>query len=147
MSQLQNATDRRDRPERNLQTKGSTVFKVFAYLYKRPDITTDAFIDYYENHHVPLVLSLAPMPRVYKRNYVVRGDGANLESPTLDFDVVTEQVWDDRSGFENWIKTLGVEAIGNDEANFLDRPKTRAYVIDEHASAGGYVIDEHISPA
>jgi hypothetical protein len=47
----------------------------------------------------------------------------------------TEQVWDDRSGFENWISTLGVEAIATDEANFLDRSKTKAYVIDEHASA------------
>jgi EthD domain len=32
------------------------VFKVFVYLSKRQDITSDAFIDYYENHHVPLVL-------------------------------------------------------------------------------------------
>jgi uncharacterized protein (TIGR02118 family) len=111
------------------------VFKVFAYLSKRSDLTTEAFIDYYENHHVPLVLSLAPLPTVYKRNYVVRGDAANRESPAIDFDVITEQVWDDRSGFENWISTLGVQAIATDEANFLDRSKTKAYVIDEHASA------------
>ena len=43
--------------------------------------------------------------------------------------------WDDRSGFEHWITTLGVDAIATDEANFLDRSKTKAYVIDEHASA------------
>ncbi len=46
------------------------MFKVFAYLSKRSDITTEAFIDYHENHHVPLVLSLAPLPTVYKRNYL-----------------------------------------------------------------------------
>ncbi len=111
------------------------MFKVCAYLTKRSDITTDAFIDYYENHHIPLVLSLAPMPRVYKRNYVVRGDEANRESPTIDFDVVTELVWDNRSGFENWVTRLGVPAIADDEAKFLDRAKTRAYVIDERVSA------------
>ena len=111
------------------------MFKVFAYLTKRQGITTEAFKDYYENHHVPLVLSLAPLPRVYKRNYLVRGDAANLESPTIDFDVITELAWDDRSGFENWITGLGVAAIADDEARFLDRSKTRAYVIDEGVSA------------
>jgi uncharacterized protein (TIGR02118 family) len=107
------------------------VFKVFAFLSKRSDITTEAFIDYYENHHVPLVLSLAPRPKVYKRNYIVRGDAANRESPTIAFDCITEMVWDDRSGYENWVTTLGVEAIATDEANFLDRPETKAYLIDE----------------
>lgn len=81
------------------------------------------------------MLSVAPVPRVYKRNYVVRGDAANLESPAIEFDVVTEMVWDDRAGFENWITRLGVPAIAEDEARFLDRAKTRAYVIDEHVSA------------
>jgi hypothetical protein len=111
------------------------MFKVFAYLTKREDLTPEALIDYYENRHVPLVLSLAPLPKVYKRNYLRRGDAANLESPTIEFDVVTEMVWDDRAGFENWITVLGVSAIAEDEARFLDRSKTKAYVIDEGVSA------------
>jgi hypothetical protein len=111
------------------------VFKVFAYLTKRHDITSDAFMDYYENHHVPLVLSLAPLPPVYKRNYVVRGDAANLESPDITFDVVTEMAWDDRAGFETWITRLGVPAVAEDEARFLDRSKTKAYLITERVSA------------
>jgi hypothetical protein len=109
------------------------VFKVFAYLTKRQDLTSDAFMDYYENHHVPLVLSLAPMPRVYKRNYVVRDDPANLDA--IGFDVVTEMVWDDRAGFESWIALLGVPAIAEDEAKFLDRSQTKAHLIDERSSA------------
>lgn len=113
------------------------MFKVYAFLTKRQGTTSDEFADYYENHHVPLVLSLAPMPRVYKRNYVVRGDAANLESPTIDFDGITEMVWDDRAGFEEWITLLGVPDIAEDEARFLDRSKTRAYVIDEWVSAAG----------
>ena len=35
------------------------MLKVFAYLRKKEGIERQAFIDYYENHHVPLVLSLA----------------------------------------------------------------------------------------
>jgi uncharacterized protein (TIGR02118 family) len=111
------------------------VFKVFAYLTKRQGTTTEELIDYYENHHIPLVLSLAPMPRVYKRNYIVRGDAANRESASIDFDVIAELVWDDRAGFQNWITTLGVPAVAEDEARFLDRTQTKAYVIDEHVSS------------
>jgi EthD domain len=106
-------------------------------MAKRDDISAEAFIDYYENHHVPLVLSLARLPKVYKRNYLVRGDTANLESPSIGFDGITELAWDNRSGFEDWITTLGVPEITADEARFLDRSKTRAYVIDERVSAAG----------
>ena len=94
----------------------------------------EAFIDHYENRHVPLVLSLASMPSVYKRNYIVRGDEANREDPSIDFDVITELVWDDRSGFQDWVTKLGVDEVAADEARFLDRQKTRAYVIDEQVS-------------
>lgn len=111
------------------------MFKVFGYLTKRPDLSSDDFLDYYENHHVPLVLSHAPMPEVYKRNYLVRGDTANLESATVEFDVVTELAWEDRAGFENWITALGVPAIAEDEGRFLDRSKTKAYVIVERVSS------------
>jgi uncharacterized protein (TIGR02118 family) len=113
------------------------MFKVFAYLTRRPGTTREEFIDYYENHHVPLVLSLASMPRVYKRNYVAGGDAASPGSPTIDFDVVTEMTWDDRAGIEEWMALRDVPAIAEDEARFLDRSKTRTHVIDERISAAG----------
>jgi uncharacterized protein (TIGR02118 family) len=113
------------------------MFKVFAYLTRRPGTTREEFIDYYENRHVPLVLSLASTPRVYKRNYVVSGDATSPGSPGFDFDVVTEIIWDDRAGFEEWTALSGVPAIAEDEARFLDRSKTRAHVVDERTSAAG----------
>jgi hypothetical protein len=67
--------------------------------------------------------------------YVVRGDAANLESRDITFDVVTEMAWDDRAGFETWITRLGVPAVAEDEARFLDRSKTKAYLITERVSA------------
>jgi hypothetical protein len=75
------------------------VLQVFAYPSKKPGLDTQGFIDYYENHHVPLVLSLAPAPPVYKRNYGVRGDELNRNEDTIDFDVVTELVFPDRTTF------------------------------------------------
>jgi hypothetical protein len=112
------------------------MLKVFSFLSKRDDIDTQAFIDYYEKNHVPLVLSLADTPTVYKRNYLVRGDEFNREDNAIDFDVVTELVFSDRDGFVAWIENLSVEAIGTDEERFLNRSRTRAYVIEEHVTAG-----------
>lgn len=112
------------------------MLKVFAYLSKKPGLETQAFIDYYENHHVPLVLSLAPAPPVYKRNYVVRGAGLNRHEDAIDFDVVTELVFADRAAYDDWIAKLGVEVIATDEERFLDRSRTRACVIEEHIASG-----------
>jgi uncharacterized protein (TIGR02118 family) len=112
------------------------MLKVFAFLTKREDIDTQAFIDHYENHHVPLALSLAPAaPTVYKRNYLVRGDEFNREADTIDFDVITELVFPDRAAFLAWIQHLGVEQIAKDEETFLTRTRTRAYVIDERTTS------------
>lgn len=112
------------------------MLKVFGFLTKREDIDTQAFIEYYEKNHVPLVLSLAPTPTVYKRNYIVRGDEFNREDAAIDFDVVTELVFPDRAAFVAWIEKLSVEQIGTDEQKFLDRSRTRAYVIEEHVTSG-----------
>jgi uncharacterized protein (TIGR02118 family) len=112
------------------------VLKVFGFLTKKQGLETRAFIDYYENHHVPLVLSLAGAPAVYKRNYLVRGDEFNREDEGIDFDVITELVFEDRDAFVAWIDQLSGREIGADEERFLDRPRTRAYVIEEHVTAG-----------
>jgi hypothetical protein len=45
------------------------MFTVFAFLAKRDEISMQEFIDYYENKHIPLILTLAPAPLVYKRRY------------------------------------------------------------------------------
>src|SRR5437870_1128914 len=114
----------------------SPMLKIFAFLTKRADLEPQAFIDYYENNHVPLVLSLTTPPAVYKRNYLARGDEFNREEDTIDFDVITELVFADRAGFLTWITDLSVDQVAEDEERFLDRSRTRAYVIEEHASDG-----------
>ena len=112
------------------------MLKVYGFLTKREGMETEAFIEHYETKHVPLVLSLAPTPIVYKRNYVVRGDEFNREEDTIDFDVITELVFADRAGFIEWVEKLSVETISTDEERFLDRSRTRAYVIEEHVTSG-----------
>jgi hypothetical protein len=114
------------------------VLKIFAFLTKRQDIETQAFIDHYETNHVPLICALAPPPIVYKRNYLVKGDEFNREDDTIDFDVVTELVFPDRAAYQAWSAAVGTGAAGRqvaaDESTFLDQSRTRAYVIDERVT-------------
>jgi hypothetical protein len=117
------------------------VLKILAFLTKREGIETRAFIEYYENHHVPLICSLAPTPSVYKRNYLVRDDEFNRqEDGTIDFDVVTELVFPDRAAYIAWGAAVGTGAPGEqvaaDELKFLNPSRTRAYIIEEHATSG-----------
>ena len=111
------------------------MLKVFAFLFKKPGMDTAEFTDYYENHHVPFICSLAEPPRVYKRNYVVRGYDLNREDAAIGFDVVTELVFDDRKAYEAWLAVVfqpgNAERVAADEAVFLDRARTLAYTIDE----------------
>jgi hypothetical protein len=115
------------------------MLKIFAFLSKKQDLDTQAFIDYYEQHHVPLICGLAPAPVVYKRNYLARGDELNLEHPSIDFDVVTELVFPDRAAYLAWaaeiFKPINADQVVTDESRFLDRSRTRAYVIEEHATS------------
>jgi EthD domain len=116
------------------------MLKVLSFLTKREGIEMQAFIDYYESKHVPLILSLAPAPIVYKRRYLVRGEQLTKEGGAVDFDVVTEQGFADRAAFLAWMAQLsgpGVgERVAGDEAKFLDRSRTRAYVVEEHVTSG-----------
>ncbi len=115
--------------------------RVVAFLTKRQGLDTRTFIDYYENKHVPLICRLAPTPIVYKRRYLFRDEGLAQEGGGVDFDVVTELGFSDRAAFLAWtarpLRTgRGREQVAADEARFLDRSRTRAYVVEEYVTAG-----------
>jgi hypothetical protein len=116
------------------------VLRILSYLVKRDDMATEEFVDYYENHHVPLIVSLAPPPVVYKRHYVQRGDAVNIGEAAIDFDVVTEQVFADRAAFQSWIDSVTAgdagERVAADEARFLDRSRTRSCIVNDYVTTG-----------
>ena len=111
------------------------MLKVFSFLTKRDDIETQAFVECYETTTCRWSSAWRPHPRCTSAT-TSRGDEFNREEDTIDFDVVTELVFPDRAGFIAWIEKLSVEQIGTDEETFLDRSRTRAYVIEEHVTSG-----------
>jgi hypothetical protein len=120
-------------------SQSNDMLKVFAFLTKKEGMEMQAFIDYYENKHVPMICSLVPTPPVYKRNYLMRGDEFNREDGSISFDVVTEQVFPDRPALLAWLAKLSEPGSGErvvaDEEKFLDRSRYWAYVIEEHVTA------------
>src|SRR6266436_4125654 len=83
------------------------------------------------------VLGLAPVPTVYKRRYLV-GERLTAEGGEVDFDVMTELVFADRLAFDAWMAELAKPGVGahivEDEEKFLNRARTRAYVIEERVT-------------
>jgi hypothetical protein len=69
----------------------------------------------------------------------VRGPKLAYLTKPEDFDVMTEFGFPDRAAFLAWMAQLsGPEAgpeLAADEAKFLDRSRTSAYVVDEHVTS------------
>jgi hypothetical protein len=105
-----------------------------AFLKARDGMTRDEFVDYYEHRHVPLILSLAPAPAYYARNYLPAAQDRRWPA---DFDVVTHMKFADRDSYERWLGTVMAEGspVPEDEARFLDRSKTRSFAVEEHTTA------------
>ena len=101
-----------------------------ALLKARAGLSRDELIDYYENHHVPLILSLAPAPDYYVRNYLPEVDQRGFPA---DFDVMTHMKFVDEAARRAWLSLVLAEGSGvaEDEARFLDRARTRAWVVEE----------------
>jgi hypothetical protein len=121
------------------------MIKIVLMLRKRADLSREQFIDYYENHHVPLVMSLiGDYFADYKRNYI-RWDNPVSAHAAPDFvaangeqqfDVVTE-CWfkDEATMMECFDKSQNsdiAETIASDEENCFDRSSIRSLIVDEY---------------
>ena len=100
-----------------------------ALLRARAGLSRDELVDYYENHHVPLILSLAPAPAYYARNYLP-------EIGVAEFDVLTHMKFADEPARQAWLSLVLAEGSGvaEDEARFLDRSRTQSWTVEEHVS-------------
>lgn len=115
------------------------MIKSIALLRRCADLSRDAFIDYYENNHAPLILSLMPGIVEYRRNFALfEGAFVNEDAAPFDFDVVTELWFADQAAYDAAIAVATAPdvaaKIAADEANFLDRSGTRMFVVEERRS-------------
>ena len=115
------------------------MFKMIALLKRKSGITTEEFIDLYEQGHSKFAVRFLPKVRRYERRYI--RDIANPVTGVDDapaFDVVTEVWWDNRADFEAAMAVVGspenAKLFEEDEEKLFDRPAMRIFVV-EHEGA------------
>ena len=111
------------------------MIRQFFLISKKPDISVDAFRDYYETRHVPLIRRLLPMFAYYQRHYVDR-EHSELESGQVEpgFDVITEIHFAGQAEYDAFRAAVSdpavIAEIRADEANFLISDATRSLRMD-----------------
>lgn len=112
------------------------MIKAIALMSRLQSVTRPAFEAHFEKTHAPLVLSLLPGIRRYRRNYVrsaaIGGAGVGEEAP---FDALVELTFDDEAGLDGFLDTAKSSevrrALAADKANFMDAPRSRFFRVRE----------------
>lgn len=114
------------------------MIKAIALLRRKPGLTREEFIVYYETRHAPLIRSLLPGIADYRRNYVDRAGAFESAVAAIDFDSVTEMRFADRATYDAFLARAAdpevARRIAEDEENVFDRAATRMFVVDETPS-------------
>jgi uncharacterized protein (TIGR02118 family) len=112
------------------------MYKLVAFLKRRPGMSVGDFRDYYENTHAPLARTMITGMRRYVRRYLTSEEVAGYPSTApFPFDVITELWFDSEAGFLDGIASLGdprnAEILRQDELKLFDREAGRQFVVDE----------------
>ena len=120
------------------------MFKQVCFFKKRPDMTMEQFIDYYEEKHASLLRELLPPMYIFRRNYLsfddpmFAFDGRGGSGDDLDFDVITEVVFSTREEAEALMAVVAkpevFAKIQADEANFVEPGRARSFVVQVRQS-------------
>lgn len=109
--------------------------KLIILLWRKPGLSRQEFMDYYEQHHAPLARQLVPEIAAadYRRNYVGSTVSYMEDVEFFDFDVITEIGFASHADYEKAMTTLAEpqvsERIVRDEENFIDRSKIQPFVV------------------
>ena len=124
------------------------MLKQICFFRKRPDMTMDEFMDYYENQHSQLAKKMGAKPAIpnavrYVRRYLVPETNpvtGQIHDP--GYDCIMEIWWNSREDFENSQRIIGspdrLPAIKEDEMNlFASHDNPVCSVIEEYDSPMG----------
>jgi hypothetical protein len=113
------------------------MFKAVCLLKRRPGMSFDEFVSYYESNHRKLGEKWVPTQTRYIRRYL-RPVGKNPitgEAPVTEYDVLTEMWFETREAFEAAMTALSnPEAsaeIAADEDKLFDRSKICLCTVEE----------------
>jgi uncharacterized protein (TIGR02118 family) len=115
------------------------MIKIVALIRAKPELTPAAFRDYYETRHVPLVRSMLPGMKDYRRNFLSWDETHLVRGPAdRNFDAITEVWFEDQAAFDAFKQAFSdpriKQRIEDDEDNFLDRQSVQILIVDETRS-------------
>jgi uncharacterized protein (TIGR02118 family) len=115
--------------------------KLIALISKQPQLSPEAFQEYYEANHAPLIRRLLPTMARYTRSYLPAEPENAKRTGLANFDVLTELWFDSESDLEAFWKRINepevIAAIRADEAHFLISERTVMYRVDEAVTVEG----------
>lgn len=121
---------------------GSMV-KMICMLKRRPGMSREAFIDYYETRHAPLAAKHLRMIARYHRSYMIPGSGFDAGhiaevAPLPEVDVMTEMWFRNMADYEELGRSMADPDIGamfrEDEAKLFDRSFIQMFLVDERVT-------------
>lgn len=116
--------------------EGKTYWKILLLMKRRPDISVEAFRDYYENHHVPLCSKyMAGISRYVRRYLDPQPHAESGRNDELPYDVITEMWFEDEATYKGTLDyittTVMPDEVVQDELKFFDRPTMRIATVVE----------------
>lgn len=115
------------------------LFKILLFMKRRPGMSMDEFMQYYEEKHVPLALKYSGSMKSYTRRFVF--PQTHVETgpcSELEFDVITELGYDDETAFKSTLEYLSTthlpEEVIADEEQLFDRSSFRMATCVEYVS-------------
>jgi uncharacterized protein (TIGR02118 family) len=130
------------------------MFKFICTIKKKNGMNRQAFIDYYENNHAPLLVRIMPPIGVYRRNYPQYADplkdaiGRGSDDGEATFDVFTEVIFDTREQADTYMAAFSKPAIQKqiiaDEANFVEPGGVVVYVVDAFESPRSQIVGKSL---
>lgn len=115
------------------------MFKQVCLLTRKPGMSMEEFIDYYENKHAPLLVTMMPGIRRYVRRFVQPESGMAFgDLPRPSFDCLMEIWWDSREEFEAGMVALGegdnFQRIYEDEEKIFASHDNPSFSVEEFES-------------
>jgi hypothetical protein len=106
--------------------------KEIVLLYRLPEISKQQFRDYYEDHHVHLIIRLLPTISRYVRNYTQE---ATTQVP---WDSFTEVWFEGDAAYADYLRRISdpqiIGEIRRDELNFIDSKRSQRVPVEEQVT-------------
>jgi hypothetical protein len=113
------------------------MLRAFWLARRRPGMSRQEYIDYYESNHVPLgEEAIRGEALSYVRHYL---NPAQPDAPEPVYDCITEITFPDRASYDRCMARLVADRqltrrIVADEEKFIDRNATVHYIVENRAS-------------